>query len=161
MRIIYLDCSTGVSGDMLLASLSHALEELEGPGKGFDALEAELAGLPPEERAEFREELGLEGEGADLVIRAAYQVLGLITFYSANEKQATAWPIPRETTAPRAAGAIHSDFERGFIRAETIAFETFVEMGSLKAARDQGLIRSEGKDYIVADGDVILFRFNV
>lgn len=125
------------------------------------SLEAELAALSEEERAEFSAELGLGRDGTQRVIRATYDVLGLITFYSANEKQATAWPIPRGTKAPEAAGTIHTDFQQGFIRAETIAYEVFADAGSMKSARDQGWVRSEGKDYVVEDGDVILFRFNL
>jgi ribosome-binding ATPase YchF (GTP1/OBG family) len=125
------------------------------------AIESELALLEPEERKEFLRDLGLEVEGSKRIIQAAYEALGLITFFSSNEKQTTAWAIPRGTKAPEAAGAIHSDFQHGFIRAETIGYRRFVEMGSMKAARDRGGIRSEGKDYVVADGDILLFRFNV
>jgi GTP-binding protein YchF len=123
-------------------------------------IEAELALLDPTERLEFLAELGLEEEGSRRVIRAAYDLLGLITFFTTNEKQTTAWAIPSGTRAPQAAGAIHTDFEKGFIRAETIGFEEFVGLGSMKAARDHGAVRSEGKDYVVADGDILLIRFN-
>jgi hypothetical protein len=94
-------------------------------------------------------------------VRAAYQLLGLITFFTAGEKEARAWTVRRGALAPEAAGTIHSDFERGFIRAETIGYDEFVRAGSLKAAREKGLMRSEGKEYEVRDGDIILFRFNV
>ncbi len=124
-------------------------------------IEAEVASLEPRERQEFLMELGLGEEGSQRVIRAAYDLLGLITFFSANEKQTTAWAIPRGTKAPEAAGTIHSDFQKGFIRVEAIGFERFVQLGSMKAARDAGAIRSEGKEYVVQDGDILLFRFNV
>ncbi len=125
------------------------------------AIEAELALLEPEERREFLNELGWDEDGSARVIRAAYDLLGLITFFSNNEKQATAWAIPRGTRAPEAAGVIHTDFQKGFIRAEAIGYEEFVELGNMKAARDVGAIRSEGKDYVVSDGDILLFRFHV
>ncbi|HSR40661.1 MAG TPA: DUF933 domain-containing protein, partial [Longimicrobiales bacterium] len=124
-------------------------------------LEAELAELKPEERRAFLDELGLEGSGLERLIGAAYDLLGLITFFTSGDKEARAWTVPRGTPAPRAAGEIHSDFERGFIRAETISFEDFARAGSMKAAREEGLIRAEGRDYEVRDGDVIRFRFNV
>jgi GTP-binding protein YchF len=143
-----------------------AEEETAGPHKAIVVpmslgIEAEVASLEPEDRQEFLAELGLDEEGSKRVIKAAYHLLGLITFFSANEKQTTAWPIPSGTKAPEAAGAIHTDFQKGFIRAEAIAFEDFVELGSMKAAREAGGIRSEGKDYVVQDGDILLFRFNV
>ncbi len=125
------------------------------------AIEAELAFLEPEERREFLSELGWDEEASARVIRAAYDLLGLVTFFSTNEKQARAWAIPRGMRAPEAAGVIHTDFQRGFIRAEAIGYEEFIELGSMKAARERGAIRSEGKDYVVADGDILLFRFNV
>jgi ribosome-binding ATPase len=125
------------------------------------ALEAEIAELDEGERSMFLEDLGLSETGLHRLINASYELLGLITYFTAGEKESRAWTIRRGTRAPGAAGAIHSDFERGFIRAETVALEHFVEVGSLKAAREQGTMRSEGKDYIVADGDVLLFRFNV
>ncbi|MFH1765727.1 MAG: redox-regulated ATPase YchF [Gemmatimonadota bacterium] len=125
------------------------------------ALEAELALLEPGERREFLTGLGLDEEGSVRVIHAAYHLLGLITFFTANAKQTTAWAIPQGTTAPEAAGVIHTDFQKGFIRAEAIGYGEFVELGSMKAARDKGAIRSEGKDYVVADGDILLFRFNL
>jgi GTP-binding protein YchF len=124
-------------------------------------LEAELARLAPEERAEFLSALGMEGSGLERVIRSAYRLLDLITFFTANEKEARAWAVPRGTRAPEAAGVIHSDFQRGFIRAETVGFEEFERAGSMKAARELGVVRSEGRDYEVQEGDLILFRFNV
>ncbi len=124
-------------------------------------LEAELLALEEDERREYLEELGLHEPGLHRLIRAGYDLLGLISFFTTNEKQATAWTVRRGTRAPEAAGEIHTDFQRGFIRAETISWEDFAAAGSEKAAREEGLVRSEGKDYVVQDGDVILFRFNV
>jgi ribosome-binding ATPase len=124
-------------------------------------IESELAELPPEERADFLTSLGLEEPGLNLLIRAGYRLLGLQTYFTAGEKEVRAWTIPVGARAPEAAGVIHTDFERGFIRAETVAYDDFARVGSLKAARDQGLMRSEGKEYIVKDGDILLFRFNV
>ncbi len=125
------------------------------------AIEAELAGLDAEERAEYLAELGLAEPGLHRLVRAAYELLDLITFFTAGEKEVRAWTIRRGTKAPAAAGKIHSDFERGFIRAETIEWNLLVDLGGEQAARAQGKLRSEGKDYVVRDGDVIHFRFNV
>ncbi len=125
------------------------------------AIEAEMAELDPQERQEFLEALGLAEPGLHRLIRTTYELLGLVTFFTLGEKEARAWTTRRGSSAPEAGGTIHSDFERGFIRAETIGTREFEEVGSLKAAREKGLIRSEGKDYRVADGDIILFRFNV
>jgi hypothetical protein len=125
------------------------------------AIEAEIATLDPEDRASFLADLGLEETGLTRVIRAGYQLLGLITFFTAGPKEARAWTVPKGAKAPQAAGAIHSDFERGFIRAETIAFEDFVACGGEAGAKEAGKMRAEGKDYVVQDGDVLLFRFNV
>ena len=124
-------------------------------------IESELAELPDEERAEFLSSLGLEEPGLHTLIRAGYRLLGLHTYFTAGEKEVKAWTIPVGAKAPEAAGVIHSDFERGFIRAETVAWDDFMKLGSVKAARDQGLMRSEGKEYVVKDGDILLFRFNV
>ena len=125
------------------------------------AIEAEIATMPPEDRAEFLSDLGLSETGLARVIRAGYELLHLITFFTCGPKESRAWTVHKGATAPNAAGAIHSDFERGFIRAETIAFEDYVAFGGESGAREAGKLRSEGKDYIVADGDVLLFRFNV
>ena len=123
--------------------------------------EAQLAQLEDEERAEFLEAAGIEEPGLNRLIQAAYGLLGLITYFTAGPKEARAWTIRRGTKAPQAAGVIHSDFERGFIRAETIAYADYQRLGSEAAAREAGVLRSEGKEYTVADGDVLLFRFNV
>ena len=125
------------------------------------AIEAEIAELEDAERDEFLAELGLSEPGLDRVIRAGYRLLGLHTFFTAGEKEVRAWTIPVGATAPQAAGVIHSDFEKGFIRAEVIAYEDFVAYGGEQGAKEAGKWRLEGKDYVVADGDVIHFRFNV
>ena len=124
-------------------------------------IEAELADLPPEDRSEFLASLGLTTAGLDRVIQAGYHLLGLQTYFTAGEPEVRAWTIHRGATAPAAAGVIHTDFERGFIRAETVGFSDFSDAGGWKAARERGVVRSEGKDYVVRDGDVMLFRFNV
>ncbi len=124
-------------------------------------IEAELAELPPEERAEFLASLGLESAGLDRLIRAGYELLGLETYFTAGEQEVRAWTIDEGDTAPKAAGVIHTDFERGFIRAETVGFDDFVANQGWKGARERGVVRSEGKEYVVKDGDVLLFRFNV
>lgn len=124
-------------------------------------LEAEIASLSKEEKAEFLADLGIEQGGLDLLIQRSYDLLGLMSFLTAGEPEVRAWTIKKGTKAPQAAGKIHSDIERGFIRAEVINYQTLLEQGSLAAAREKGLVRSEGKDYVMQDGDVVLFRFNV
>jgi len=125
------------------------------------AIEAEIATLPAEEREVFLSDLGLHETGLTRMILAGYELLGLITFFTAGPKESRAWTVHRGAKAPEAAGEIHTDFERGFIRAETIAYDDFVKFGGETGARDAGKMRSEGKDYVVQDGDVLLFRFNV
>jgi hypothetical protein len=125
------------------------------------AIEAEIATLPEAERQAFLADLGLEETGLNRMIHAAYALLGLITFYTVGPKEARAWTVRKGAKAPEAAGEIHTDFERGFIRAETIAYDDFVACGGEAGARDAGKLRSEGKEYVVKDGDVLLFRFNV
>jgi GTP-binding protein YchF len=124
-------------------------------------IEAELADMDDADRAEFLRELGLQEPGLNRLIRAAYQLLGLQTYFTAGEKEVRAWTIPIGATAPQAAGVIHSDFERGFIRAQTIAFEDFIRFQGEQGAKEAGKMRAEGKDYVVQDGDVIHFLFNV
>jgi len=124
-------------------------------------VESQIAELEPDARQLFLEDLGLERSGLERLIRAAYDLLDLITFFTADEKGAYAWTVEQGTRAPQAAGQVHSDFEEGFIKAETIHFSDYDEAGSEKAARDAGLLRTEGKDYVVKDGDVMEFRFNV
>lgn len=124
-------------------------------------LEAEIAELEGEDRALFLEELGIKESGLDQLIKAAYRLLGLATYFTAGVQEVRAWTIKQGTKAPQAAGVIHSDFERGFIRAEVVHYDDLVAAGSMAAAREKGLLRLEGKDYVVQDGDVIYFRFNV
>lgn len=124
-------------------------------------IEQEIAELADDEREMFLEELGLQESGLDKLIRASYQLLGLISFLTSGEDETRAWTIKIGTKAPQAAGKIHTDFERGFIRAEVVAYEDLIEGGSVAAVREKGLVRLEGKDYVVKDGDVIVFRFNV
>jgi GTP-binding protein YchF len=124
-------------------------------------VESELVDLPEEERADFLQSLGVEEGGLKSLIRATYELLGLRTFLTTGPEETRAWTIKAGMLAPQAAGVIHSDFERGFIRAETVAYRDLVGSGSMSAAREKGLLRSEGKDYLVQEGDVMLFRFNV
>jgi len=124
-------------------------------------LEAQISQLPPDERGEFLHDMGLEEPGLDVLVRAAYKLLDLETFFTAGPKEARAWTIQRGSRAPQAAGKIHSDFERGFIRAETIGYDDYIAFKGEQGARAAGKMRSEGKEYEVQDGDVILFRFNV
>lgn len=124
-------------------------------------IEQEIAELDEDEKKMFLEELGLNESGLEKLIRASYHILGLISYLTAGPKETKAWTIHRGTKAPQAAGKIHSDFERGFIRAEIVSYDNLIECGSFNAAKDKGLVRSEGKDYVVQDGDVVLFRFNV
>jgi len=125
------------------------------------AIEAELIAMPEEERGEYLEELGLTESGLARVIRAGYTLLGLQTFFTAGPKEARAWTYPAGAKAPQAAGEIHTDFEKGFIRAETIAYQDYVDLGGEGPAREAGKLRQEGKEYLVQDGDVMLFKFNV
>lgn len=124
-------------------------------------IEQEISELDPEEKKEFLADLGIEKSGLDKLIQASYSLLGLISYLTAGPKEVRAWTITKGMKAPQAAGKIHTDFERGFIRAEVVAFKDLVETGSNAAAKEKGLVRSEGKEYVVQDGDVILFRFNV
>ena len=125
------------------------------------AIEEEIAQLEDEEKKEFLKELGLEKSGLDKLIQASYSLLGLISYLTAGPQETRAWTIKKGTLAPQAAGKIHSDMERGFIRAEVISFDDLMACGSIAAAREKGLVRVEGKDYLMKDGDVVLFRFNV
>ena len=124
-------------------------------------IESEIAELSQEEKKEFLKELGLDSSGLDLLIKAAYRLLGLETYITAGEQEVRAWTVRRGTKAPQAAGVIHSDFERGFIRAEIVSYSDLMEAGSYAKARENGKMRLEGKEYIVKDGDIIHFRFNV
>ncbi|NJK65936.1 MAG: redox-regulated ATPase YchF [Microcoleus sp. CSU_2_2] len=124
-------------------------------------VESELVELPEEERADFLESLGVKEGGLKSLIRATYELLGLRTYFTSGPQETRAWTITAGMLAPQAAGVIHSDFERGFIRAETVAYEDLVATGAMSAAKEKGLVRSEGKEYVVQEGDVLLFRFNV
>ncbi|MGN0177847.1 MAG: redox-regulated ATPase YchF [Monoglobaceae bacterium] len=124
-------------------------------------IEEEIAALDKEEKKVFLEELGAEESGLDKLVRASYKLLGLISYLTAGKPEVRAWTIAEGTKAPQAAGKIHTDFERGFIRAEVVAYDDLMRCGSMTAAKDAGLVRSEGKEYVVKDGDIILFRFNV
>ena len=124
-------------------------------------IESDLVDLEPAEAEEFLKSLGVEESGIGGLIRATYHLLGLQTYFTAGEKEVRAWTIHRGDTAPKAAGVIHSDFERGFIKAETVAYTDLVNCGTVGVAREKGLYRMEGKEYVVQDGDVMLFRFNV
>lgn len=124
-------------------------------------IEEELAGLDNDERVMFAEELGIAESGLDKLVSACYKLLGLISYLTAGEKETRAWTIEKGTKAPQAAGKIHSDFEKGFIRAEIVDYKTLLELGSYNNAKEKGKVRSEGKEYVIQDGDVVLFRFNV
>ena len=124
-------------------------------------IEQEIAELDDEEKKMFLEDLGLEESGLEKLIKASYHLLGLISYLTAGEPEVRAWTIKRGTKAPQAAGKIHSDFERGFIRAEIVSYDDLMACGTHAAAKEKGLVRLEGKEYVVQDGDIILFRFNV
>lgn len=124
-------------------------------------IEEEITDMEPEDKLMFLEEMGLEQSGLDRLIKASYSLLGLISYLTAGKPEVRAWTIKKGTKAPQAAGKIHSDFERGFIRAEVISYDDFISCGSMSVAKEKGLVRLEGKEYVVQDGDIILFRFNV
>ena len=126
-----------------------------------DKVEQEIGELEEEERGMFLEELGISESGLDRLVKCSYSLLGLISYLTCGADECRAWTITKGTKAPQAAGKIHSDFERGFIRAEIVAFEDLKACGSMAAAKEKGLVRSEGKEYVMQDGDVTLFRFNV
>ena len=151
-----------VSGNALVRGLEEAARQ-EGASVVMISgnIEQELSQLSSEEQQEFLADMGMSEPGLNRLIKAGYELLGLITFFTVGEKETRAWTIAKGTKAPGAAGKIHSDFERGFIRAETIAYEDYIACGSEAVAKDKGLMRSEGKEYVVADGDCLLFRFNV
>ncbi|MFR1976092.1 MAG: DUF933 domain-containing protein, partial [Coprococcus sp.] len=124
-------------------------------------IEQELADLDDDEKKEYLEDLGVSSSGLDKLVAASYSLLGLISFLTAGEDECRAWTIKKGTKAPQAAGKIHTDFERGFIKAEVVNYQDLLDNGSLSAAKEKGIVGMEGKEYIVKDGDVILFRFNV
>ena len=124
-------------------------------------MEEEISELDDAERTEYLEALGLTESGLDKLIKASYSLLGLISYLTAGETESRAWTIKKGTKAPQAAGKIHSDFERGFIKAEVVSYDDLINSGSMVAAKEKGLVRQEGKEYVVQDGDVVLFKFNV
>ena len=124
-------------------------------------MEAQIAELDADEKEMFLEDMGLEKSGLDRLIKKSYSLLGLISYLTAGKPEVRAWTIKKGTKAPQAAGKIHTDFERGFIRAEVVSFDDLMACGSMVVAKEKGLVRSEGKEYVMNDGDVVLFRFNV
>jgi GTP-binding protein YchF len=162
LYVCNVDEASAADGNALSAKVA---ERARAEGAGHvvisAAIESEIAQLARGERADYLAELGLTETGLGRVIRAGYELLHLITYFTVGPKEARAWTISKGMRAPQAAGVIHSDFERGFIRAETIAYEDYVTLGGEAAAREAGKLRSEGKDYVVADGDIMHFRFNV
>ncbi|HEX3031223.1 MAG TPA: redox-regulated ATPase YchF [Bacillota bacterium] len=155
------DLIAGVENDMVKAVREYAAGENAEVVVICAKIEAEIAELPQEEKAPFLEDLGLEESGLDKLIRSGYKLLGLITYFTAGVQEVRAWTIKKGTKAPGAAGKIHSDIERGFIRAEITAYDDLVACGSQNAAKEKGLLRLEGKEYVMQDGDVTYFRFNV
>ncbi|AHM56335.1 GTP-dependent nucleic acid-binding protein EngD [Peptoclostridium acidaminophilum DSM 3953] len=151
----------GATNENVAAVREHAAQEGAEVVVVCAQIEAEIAELEDEEKAAFLEDLGLSESGLDKLIRAGYKLLGLISFLTAGPKETRAWTIVNGSKAPQAAGRIHTDFEKGFIRAEVVAFEDLATSGSMAAAKEKGLVRVEGKEYVVHDGDVMLFRFNV
>jgi hypothetical protein len=154
---------TGIEGEHLkaLRAAVVASGELADVVPFSAKIESELAELPPEDRGDFLASLGLESAGLDRLIRASYKLLGLQTYFTAGEQEVRAWTIHNGDTAPKAAAVIHTDFERGFIKADTVSYDDFLANGGWKGAREKGVVRSEGKEYVVSDGDVMLFKFNV
>ena len=157
------DEAAGVSDDNVYFKQLKAAADAEGAEviPVCAGIEAEIAELDPEEKALFLADLGITESGLDRLIQASYRLLGYISYLTAGPKEVRAWTIVNGTKAPQAAGKIHSDFERGFIRAEIVSFDALMECGSMAVAKERGLVRSEGKDYVMQDGDVVLFRFNV
>ena len=151
----------GASNDYVQAVREFAKKSESGVFVICAQIEEEIAELEDEEKAMFLEDLGLKESGLDKLIKASYRILNLMSFLTAGEDETRAWTIKIGTKAPQAAGKIHTDFERGFIKAEVVNYKDLLELGSLSAAREKGLVGMEGKDYVVKDGDVILFRFNV
>jgi len=153
----------GLAEDNIYVEEARAIAVAQGAQiiKLCSKVEEEMAGLTDEERQEYLALSGIEAGGLEQIIRAGYDLLGLISFFTGNEKEAHAWTVRKGWTAPQGAGVIHTDFERGFIRAEVISYEAFIEHGSWANARSAGAVQGEGRDYVVRDGDLILFRFNV
>jgi GTP-binding protein YchF len=162
LYVANVDEASAASGNRHSARVAE-MAKAEGAGMVVisAAIESEIAQLPDEEQRDFLATLGLEEPGLDRLIRAGYALLGLVTYFTAGPKEVRAWTITKGTRAPQAAGVIHSDFEKGFIRAQTIAYDDYIRLGGEQAAKEAGKARDEGKDYVVADGDVMLFKFNV
>ncbi len=162
LYVANVDEASAATGNVHSRSVE-AMASAEGAGAVVisAAIEAEVAQLPDADEREFLGSLGLTEPGLDRLIRAGYDLLGLITFFTAGPKEVRAWTVRRGAKAPQAAGVIHTDFERGFIRAQTIAYDDFIRLGGEQAAKEAGRARDEGKEYVVADGDVMLFKFNV
>ena len=160
--LVALNCEESEAGKPLPEGIANRLEELDAAGLVLSAsVEAEIAGLEPEDQAAFLEDLGLSEPALARFIRTAYRLLNLISFFTVGEDEVRAWTIRRGTRARPAAGRIHSDLERGFIRAEVTPFTTFMELGSEQAVKDAGRLQVEGKEYVVSDGDIMHVRFNV
>ncbi len=156
------DCSQGVENNRFYKEVvEYAAEEKSEVIPVSARIEEEISQLDADEKAVFLEELGMKESGLDRLIRASYKLLGLISYLTAGEPEVRAWTIRKGTKAPQAAGKIHSDFERGFIRAEVVAYDDLMACGNMVAAKEKGLVRSEGKEYVMKDGDIVLFRFNV
>ena len=160
LYVCNVDEASAATGNVHSARVE-ALAKVEGAGCVIISakIEAELAELPPDERQAYLADLGLQEPGLNRLINEGYRLLGLITYFTAGPKEARAWTVPEGTRAPQAAGVIHTDFEKGFIRAETIAYDDYVALSGETGARDAGKLRLEGKDYVVKDGDVLHFRF--
>lgn len=157
------DEAAGVSDDNMMYKRLKEAADLEGAEviPVCAGIEAEIAELEPDEKEIFLSDIGIKESGLDRLIKASYALLGYISYLTAGPKEVRAWTIVKGTKAPQAAGKIHSDFERGFIRAEIVSYDDLIECGSMAAAKERGLVRSEGRDYVMQDGDVVLFRFNV
>lgn len=156
------DFANGIENNEYIKALKELAEKEGAEVLPISArIEEEISQLEPEDKQMFLEDMGLKESGLDRLIAASYRLLGLISYLTAGEPEVRAWTITNGTKAPQAAGKIHSDFERGFIRAETISYDDLISSGTMAAAREKGLVRLEGKEYIVKDGDIILFRFNV
>lgn len=161
LYVLNVDEASAATGNELSQKAAEMAAKVGAPSVVISAaIEAEIAQLPADEQADYLEALGLDEPGLDRLIRAGYGLLDLITFFTVGPKEARAWTVRKGTHAPQAAGVIHTDFERGFIRAQTIAYDDYVGLGGETAAREAGRARDEGKDYTVVDGDVMLFKFN-
>ena len=157
----FADYTAGTPNEYYQKLAAEAAKEGAGVLPICAQLEQDIAELEPEEKQMFLAEVGLEESGLDRLIRVSYDLLGLISFLTTGPDETRAWTIKKGAKAPQAAGKIHTDFERGFIRAETVAYDDLMAAGTMVKAREKGLIRSEGKEYVVQDGDIMLFRFNV